>query len=253
MFTNNKKSDLMLGYWNTRGVGAPLRMLCEYAGIVYQDHQYDQSKSSQGLTEWFGQDREEMRKMNAMASLPYIKDHDVCMVHPVPCIEYLGEKFGLDGKNVTQQRMNKQLLWEMHDLRGVCDDLLYPHKGVCETKDEFIKLIKDHLESGYQEFYDKLETTYASHGGPFSCGRNVCAADFFIWEMLDQHEVIAKTYEVQSPLGRVGEGQEKVYKKLGASYAAFRRISQLQPYFIREDSAYKFPCNPCVTHTHKDC
>lgn len=34
-------AKLVTGYWNTRGIGAPLRMMCEYAGVPYEAKLFD--------------------------------------------------------------------------------------------------------------------------------------------------------------------------------------------------------------------
>merc|ERR1711871_1935238 len=46
---------MKFGYWAIRGLAAPIRMMCEYAGAAYEEVQY-------GGMEWFQKDKAEILK-----------------------------------------------------------------------------------------------------------------------------------------------------------------------------------------------
>lgn len=59
------------------------------------------------------------------------------------------------------------------------------------------------------------------------------AGDFHVWEMLDQHEMMASRAGLPSPLAQ--------FPKLSAFYGRFRALPQLKGYFSSE--AYAYDCN----------
>ena len=70
------------GYWKIRGLAAPLRMTCSYAGAEYTSADYElQPKDGGGWdrSEWTSVKPGLMEK-NAMMNLPYVLDGDVYIV-----------------------------------------------------------------------------------------------------------------------------------------------------------------------------
>ena len=70
-------------------------------------------------------------------------------------------------------------------------------------------------------------------GTLFTAGETLTAGDFHLWEMLDQHEMLAADYGLPSPLA--------AYPKLAAMYAAVRAEPKLQGYFA--GPLYALPVN----------
>lgn len=227
---------IKVGYWKIRGLGAPIRMLLDYAGAFYEDKQYTDSK------EWFEQDKPAMLTKNPLANLPYIDDGGIIVCQANACIEYLGDRYGLNGKTPEERRLCKQMLCEIYDLRNTVVNLVYPHNERCRSKDEFQEKMVRHLsteKAGVKAAYSKLENVYALSVGSYCCGADITTADFHIWEMLDQHEAYANMHGQPSPLTD--------YPKLAGFYEAFRRIPQLQTYFSGEK--YKLDCNAGISYT----
>ena len=81
-------------------------------------------------------------------------------------------------------------------------------------------------------------------GGAFSypvlllAGSRPTAGDFHIWEMLDQHELMASSAGLPSPL--------EAHPTLRAFHARLRALPQLQLYFDSE--AAHLPCNNRMAH-----
>jgi len=222
-----KRGRITVGYWKIRGLGAPLRMLLEYVGAVYTDKPYVEPDT------WFQQDKPKLGKKNPLVNLPYIQDGDIVVCQTNACLQYLGDRFGLSGETSEARRLNVQMLCETYDLRNDAIELVYPHKERCRTRDEYKTKMTNHIKKSLQAYYEKLEKLYMKQGGPYLAGRQICTADFHVWELLDQHEAYAKSLCLPSPM----EG----YTKLQGFYAAFRHIPQLKPYFKSEK--YTLECN----------
>ena len=57
-----KGGALTIGYWKIRGLAAPLRMMCCYAGQPFVNKAYgDDAK-----TAWFGSEKKRLKKANAL-------------------------------------------------------------------------------------------------------------------------------------------------------------------------------------------
>ena len=70
-------------------------------------------------------------------------------------------------------------------------------------------------------------------GTLFTAGETLTAGDFHLWEMLDQHEMVAEDYGLASPLAK--------FPKLRALYDAVKAEPKLQSYFA--GPLYKLPVN----------
>ena len=91
---------ITIGYWNIRGLAAPLRMLASYAGPTsacrpprapfrtfdprsgedYIDEQHENHQNddgSWGRCDWFAHRKPELKRLNPLINLPYVIDGDV--------------------------------------------------------------------------------------------------------------------------------------------------------------------------------
>jgi len=230
-----KRGNVKIGYWRIRGLGAPLRMMLEYAGSDYEDKQY------MDINEWFYKDKPELSRKNALANLPYLVDGDIVICQTNAIFEYLGDRYGLSGQTMEQKQLNMQMLCEIYDLRNIIMELAYPFSDACRNDDEFVKKMMAHCQHGHRRYYEKLEAFFGLSNGPFSCGGTACAADFHVFEMLDQHELFARSCKVKSPLEN--------YKMLKRFHLMFRQLPELQNYFV--SSAYKLPCHGSNAYTSR--
>jgi len=232
-----KRGRIILGFWKIRGLGAPLRMLLEYVGAVYTEKAYTDTDH------WFRQDKPKLLEKNPLANLPYIQDGDIVVCQSNACLQYLGDRFGLNGDTVDARRLNAQVLCEAYDLRNDVTELLYPHKERCKSREEFKAKIGVHFVKNLKTAYEKLDAVYKMQGGPYLTGRKICTADFHVWELLDQHECYARTLGLPSPI----DG----HTKLEGFYAAFRQIPQLKSYFKGDQFALE--CNGGHSWTAQMC
>lgn len=90
----NLKSKPVLGYWNIRGLGAPIRYLLHYLGVDFEDKMYaygpgpDYDRSS-----WFN---EKFTLGLELPNLPYILDEDIQLTETVAIMKFVCTKWGAD-------------------------------------------------------------------------------------------------------------------------------------------------------------
>eukprot|EP00408_Alexandrium_pacificum_P014713 CAMPEP_0171235218 /NCGR_PEP_ID=MMETSP0790-20130122/41833_1 /TAXON_ID=2925 /ORGANISM="Alexandrium catenella, Strain OF101" /LENGTH=228 /DNA_ID=CAMNT_0011701523 /DNA_START=181 /DNA_END=867 /DNA_ORIENTATION=- len=207
----------VVAYWEIRGLGAPLRMLCEYAGAEYENKMYKCKEVDGGWdkSDWFDA-KPALKDKNALMNLPHVIDGDVVVSQTLACFSYLGKKFGLYGSTPADAVKVDQILCEAQDLRNAAVGCFYSSAESFETrKDGHYKAVK-----GY---YGKFELWLTQQGTAFTAGPAPTAGDFHLWEMLDQHEAFAQKIGKPSLLGE--------FPKLKALHAALKAEPKLQKYF----------------------
>lgn len=233
-----KKPQLTTGFWDFRGLGAPMRMMCVYSGISgWTDQKFSTKKKNNGnwaASEWEENAKPKLKEFNPLVSLPYVINHStgevVSQSHAVYL--YLGRLFDLNGKTPEEQLANEQVLCHLHSLWMELRDLVYPFKNN-KGEEEFKQSLNGHFKTVLPAHYDKLESWLMHKRTHYFAGKNPCTADFHVWELIDQQEVMAQRYDFESPL--------KPYPGLNAYYQRFRDLPRLKKYFDSE--AYTLPMN----------
>jgi len=222
--------NLKVGYWKIRGLGAPLRMMCEYVGAQYESSEYAVTgePGKWDFNAWFGV-KPEFLKKNPLANLPYVLDGDVLVTQSNACYLYLGKKFKLMGKDEAEVTKMEQVLFEVFDLRNNVLILFYGNS----QKSDFEKYLDGSAKSSLtklENWFNFYKTTYsASSDRP-------TVADFHLWEMLDQHELLSKDIKGESLLDSLSK-----FPLLRQFYLNFRALPTLQKYF--QSATYKLPVN----------
>eukprot|EP00668_Euglena_longa_P006107 GGOE01007233.1.p1 GENE.GGOE01007233.1~~GGOE01007233.1.p1 ORF type:complete len:324 (-),score=79.92 GGOE01007233.1:469-1317(-) len=219
---------LVLGYWPTRGLGGPLRMILAYGGVGYEERRHD-------VDSWFVQTKPELSKSNPLANLPYVKEGDCCIVQSNAILLFLGAKLGLDPANILDPRAitNVQVLNESTDLRLSLAFISYPHRKVARTQEEFEASRTEQLTQKVPQVYTKLEAHLGQRNTAFFSADTPLSADFHVWEALDLHEALARSAGAESPLAQ--------YPRLQTFYSTFRELPRLEKYFASD--AYRLPTN----------
>jgi len=223
-----KKDKIIVAYWEIRGLGAPLRMICEYANAPYEAVTYP-LKGSPGNwdnSSWMDF-KPTLKAKNPLINLPYVIDGNHIVTQSNACFYYLGRKFNLNGKNEEEHIKNDQCLMQVVDMRNEAVYLFY------SSPEEYSKKIDKYVDSDITKNYTKFEewlaynkTAYLVHNdGP-------ATADFHLWEMLDQHEALAKSINRPNLFLGIGhESEPTKYPLLREYYKRFRALSSLQNYF----------------------
>ena len=94
-----KGGALTIGYWKIRGLAAPLRMMCCYAGQPFVNKAYgDDAKAA-----WFGSEKKRLKKANALINLPYVIEGptaadptETVVTQSNSCLLYIGQRLGID-------------------------------------------------------------------------------------------------------------------------------------------------------------
>lgn len=209
-----------IGYWKIRGLGAPLRMMCEYGNVEYKDVQY--------TGEWFGDNKKRILALDPLANLPYVIDGDLCLSQSTAVYVHVATKAGVYGGI-----KDLEYLCEVYDLRMSVMDLVYPFKRVNRSQEEFEKSVESHCQKFAPEFYAKFEAILEKNKTLFLLKDTPCAADFHLFEMLDQHALLAAKYEHKDALHD--------FPKLRALHDALKADPKLAKFFASE--SYKLPCN----------
>eukprot|EP01063_Lacrimia_lanifica_P024047 TRINITY_DN32015_c0_g1_i1.p1 TRINITY_DN32015_c0_g1~~TRINITY_DN32015_c0_g1_i1.p1 ORF type:complete len:234 (+),score=87.95 TRINITY_DN32015_c0_g1_i1:50-751(+) len=227
-----------IGYWDIRGLKAALVMMCEYAGAEYKCTDYTIAE----VKKWFEERKPELQKENALMNLPFIVDGDFVVTQSNACMYYLGRKFGMNGKTEAEIIDNDQMLCEVFDLRNRVVQTCYPSDftmgGMEREGPQFKEKMAKHWEAADGAF-SKFEAWFAQRKTKF-CGSESqpFAADFHLFEMIDQHERMKAVNDVQSLLEN--------RPHLAAFYKAFKELPQLQKYFA--GALYAQPLNNVMAH-----
>lgn len=209
-----------------------MRLMCAYASAECEDVKYElwERPSGWSAPKWEKDDRPGIRDRNPFANLPYVINRPTgeVVIGSNPVYLYLGRLFGLNGETGAEKLANEQVLFQIHGLFIEVIDLVYPFRM---NKDEhtFRRAAKKHFAVGVLVHYEKLESWLRQwHGAFFVVPSGPCTADFLVWEMLDQHEVMAGKLDLASPLAG--------YAFLRAFHTRFRGLPRLSRYFDSEDA-----------------
>lgn len=232
MATEEKKTaPLQVGYWDIRGLGAPLRMICAYAKADYEPVLYTATKTDDGwdCSDWFTREdaKPAILAKNKLANLPYIVDGDTVVCQTNACFQYLGRKFKLYGNNLSETTKVDQCLCQVMDLRNGMVKAFYGPATKWEENGEQL------LEKDAPKHLQKLESWLSDNKTMYCASDSPSIADFHLWELIDQLEILAKARKKDSLL----EGKDKL-KQL---YTEMRNMDELSEYF--QSDLYNLPIN----------
>eukprot|EP00941_MAST-03F_sp_MAST-3F-sp1_P004739 g4739.t1 len=228
---------LEVGYWNIRGLGAPMRMMLSYSGdsIKYEDKQYNLAPGQDGgwdASEWFVNAKPSLQAKNALMNLPYVDDKatGLTITQSTAVYQYLGRKLNLMGNSEAELVRCEQTLAQAFDLRNELMKFVYPFQGVT-SREQYLTAGNKHFSKSLLSHLKKFEAFLGEF--EFFAGSQVTAGDFHVFEMLDQHLIMAEKDNFNFNL--------EDFPKLKAFYQRMRNLPQLKSYFDGPDS--KLPLN----------
>jgi hypothetical protein len=90
----NLQSKPTLGYWNIRGLGAPIRYLLHYCGVQFEDKTYAYGPGPEyDRSSWFN---EKFTLGLELPNLPYLLDDDIKLTETVAIMKFVSSKWGGD-------------------------------------------------------------------------------------------------------------------------------------------------------------
>lgn len=218
------RKEVEFGCWCIRDLGAPCRMALEYAGASYTDTGHRDGES------FYGRRTQEILKRSPLPGLPYLIDGKVTVCHVNSVLQYIGEKYNLSGDTPEARRHNDQLLCEVYEVRNNMVDLVYPSRNYSRNQEEY--------ETNARELcrvlpFAKFEEILAQGGTGFLSGGKPLTADFHLWEMLDQHKLLAESLGISNIFSSSPH--------IKAFYDRVRGQPKLEKYFASD--AYSLPIN----------
>jgi len=208
----------ILGYWSTRCLGAPLRMILSAAQIDHWVLLYDaKEEEAEDDDDWdkssWLRDKEWLQKDHPLINLPFLVDcaaNDRVISQSYAIAMYLGRELKLFGAS-TREKISycEELLCEITDLRDLMLDFAYKtDQSTCEADAKIM------LRAAATRHVDKLERVLKRaypdaedrqfNGSDFNSivfsmqsvvhldGENFTVPDFYLWEILDQFEGLCK-------------------------------------------------------------
>eukprot|EP00937_MAST-01D_sp_MAST-1D-sp2_P008260 g8260.t1 len=210
---------VQIGYWSIRGLGAPLRMLCVYAGQPFENVMYDalpKPGSGWDVAPWFEGGKPALAARNPLMNLPYVQDGELLVAQSNACLGLLARKLGLAGATEAERARVEQVLCQAMDLR-------LDFAKLCYAKGDAYK----ELDAGYAatvaSHFAKFDAWLAANGTTFAATDAVSAADFCLWELIDAH--------ITTGAAALDAGQ---YPALRAYYDRFAALEAMQPYLQSE-------------------
>mmetsp|Transcript_5358 Transcript_5358/g.5902 ORF Transcript_5358/g.5902 Transcript_5358/m.5902 type:complete len:225 (+) Transcript_5358:105-779(+) len=204
-----------IGYWNIRGLAAPLRMAMHYTGTDFEDKTYQCGPAPDfDRSAW---NNEKHNLGLTYPNLPYYIEGDFKLTQSMPILTYICEKFGqgLLGDNPEERSLIAQVASEFSDYKGALTRICYNSEGK--------KLV---AEGAFDAIVAKLGNTEKFLGAnEFMVGNKVTYVDFFVWEQLDQLESILP-------------GTLDKYPQLKGYHQRFRNLPQLESYFKLETKPF---------------
>lgn len=165
-------SKPVLGYWNIRGLGQPIRYLLAHAGVDFIDKRYNFGPAPDfDRAEWL---KEKFELGLDFPNLPYYFDGDVKLTQTLAIMRYIGLKYNLDGNNDQDKNRIAMLEQQVVDLDNQLVKVSYHPDCDEQMKKDFCKILPNLLKS-LSDFLAERK---------FVCGDQITYVDFWLYEYL---------------------------------------------------------------------
>lgn len=160
--------QMILGYWNTRGIAHPIRLLLKVADVDFKDQLYDETNRDTWLSVKNTLDLE-------LPNLPYLIDGDTKLTQSLAILRYLGRKLDLAPETEVDRVRVEVLELQVFDWLIEAYKLWYLPKAEFEEK-----------KGAYEETMDrKLNLLEAYITGPYVLGDKLTYVDLLLYTYLD--------------------------------------------------------------------
>ena len=219
------QQKITVGYWSIRGLAAPLRMMVMYRNIPLEANNYDCVEKEGGgfdVSSWFNV-KDQYKSRNALMNLQYVEDGDMLVTQSNACVQYLGRRLKMMGSTERDMVDVEQLLCEYMDVRNAVIRFVYGSDVPAVTNIERLLSKGSNIDKLHSWLQRKYENQTID-GPLFFVGNDVTAADFTIWEILDQIKSMAVFFQMD-------HDAFSNYPLIAAFHAGFRDLPNNQRYF----------------------
>jgi len=176
-----------LCYWAIRGLAAPIRMQLRYLGVAFDDKLERVGPPPEySKQEWLAK---KAQLDLPFPNLPYLIDpqHDARLSQTDAIMRHLARTrdAALLGTTPAQQAAVDVMLGVVGDFRRSITRIAY-NADFAALKPNHIATITAAPHGHLVQFNAYL----AGHGGPYACGDFLSIADFQLYEMLDQQQIM---------------------------------------------------------------
>ncbi|XP_065301052.1 glutathione S-transferase Mu 1-like [Dermacentor albipictus] len=218
----------VLGYWNVRSLGQPIRNLLIYKGVEFEDKQYEIGRPPDyGSTAWL---KEKSTLSLTFPDLPYYIDDDVRLTQSLAILRYLGRKHDLAARN-EQETAELDVIEQQ--ARDLCLKLI--NAATPKPKDEY------GLDSYSKKVVDVLEPwDHFLAVRKWTMGDRLTYVDFLLYEGLDWHRQF-KPWVVQG------------YMNIVEYLKRFEQLPNIEDYFTSDRYKIWPILGPMRTWGYKKC
>lgn len=218
---SNNDGEYTLGYWDIRGLAAPIRIAFALAGKPLKEDIYT---SEQVEGQWVNNWSETYKEMqhtgfHPFPNLPYLKfpDGKSIIVQSNAILRHVGREFKLYGDDSHAMARVDEVLEQVNDLRTEAVKNYYSES-----------ISADFIEQVLPYYFSTLEKYLEKHNTRFFCCDTPTIADCVAYE----------AFRTALPL--VPHFAQE-YKRINEIIKHFEALPQLQEYFASEKHA--FPAN----------
>ncbi|CAF3277777.1 unnamed protein product [Rotaria socialis] len=174
---NLDKGQIILGYWNIRGLVEPSRLTLQYTKTPYTDKMYQVGDAPEyNRDEWLD---EKFKLGLDFPNLPYLIDGDIKLTQSKAILYYLGRQKNLMGNNPQEEALVTMLCEQAHDLRLEFGKFCFGPNGDSESEK------KKFLDTTVTEHIKQLNAYLGKNKSRFAVGDKPTVADFQLFEYVD--------------------------------------------------------------------
>ena len=237
-------SEITVAYWSTKGLGAPLRQMVLYSGVPLKCIFYKTTavQTQDGFSvegsHWHLEAKPVLQKINPLINLPYVEiqdaDEKTIVAQSIACMTLLARELDMHGSDSNENSQCEQLLCEIMDVRNKMVEFAYAeHENQQQAAAALFDATMVADRGSFKKIERWLESKKSSSTNYFLVGSAASAADFALYEMLDQYACLIRFFELiacenKNP-AEILEACEKSH--LANLYENFRNSPQMEMYF----------------------
>jgi glutathione S-transferase len=167
-------NDIVLHYFDIKGLAEGIRLLFEEAGIEYKEERFTRA-------DWYGSIKEKYQQsgISPYGQVPIVSYNGQHMPQSEAIIRYFANKNGLYGKNDEEQYKCDMIAAGTMDWRRSYVQLVY--------SDEFDKNLDLYVSQALAQWISNFEKLLSSvdNGENYFCGRELLFCDLLVFDLLE--------------------------------------------------------------------